>query len=68
MDGICKFIRDRFFFYCDIYLLWKICICNNFLLNDCFIKIGIKFDELLKGNYWILDLESYNMFENGSFL
>lgn len=68
LDGICKFIRDRFPFYRDTYPSWKICIRNNLSLNDCFIKTGIKSDEPLKGNYWTLDPESYNMFENGSFL
>lgn len=68
LDGICKFIRDRFPFYRDTYPSWKICIRNNLSLNDCFIKTGVKSDEPLKGNYWTLDPESYNMFENGSFL
>ena len=68
LDGICKFIRDRFPFYRETYPSWKICIRNNLSLNDCFIKTGIKSDEPLKGNYWTLDPESYNMFENGSFL
>ena len=68
LDGICKFIRERFTFYGDTYPSWKICIRNNLSLNDCFIKTGIKSEEPLKGNYWTLDPESYNMFENGSFL
>jgi forkhead box protein D len=68
LDGICKFIRDRFPFYRESYPSWKICIRNNLSLNDCFIKTGIKSDEPLKGNYWTLDPESYSMFENGSFL
>lgn len=68
LDGICKFIRDRFPFYRETYPSWKICIRNNLSLNDCFIKTGIKSDEPLKGNYWALDPESYSMFENGSFL
>ena len=68
LDGICKFIRDRFSFYRETYPSWKICIRNNLSLNDCFIKTGIKSDEPLKGNYWTLDPESYNMFDNGSFL
>lgn len=68
LDGICKFIRDQFPFYRETYPSWKICIRNNLSLNDCFIKTGIKSDEPLKGNYWTLDPDSYNMFENGSFL
>lgn len=68
LDGICKFIRDKFPFYRETYPAWKICIRNNLSLNDCFVKTGIKSDEPLKGNYWTLDPESYNMFENGSFL
>ncbi|XP_046839148.1 forkhead box protein C1-like [Xenia sp. Carnegie-2017] len=68
LDGICKFIRDKFPFYRETYPSWKICIRNNLSLNDCFVKTGIKSDEPLKGNYWTLDPESYNMFENGSFL
>lgn len=68
LDGICKFIRDRFPFYRESYPSWKICIRNNLSLNDCFIKTGIKSDEPLKGNYWTLDPDSYSMFENGSFL
>ena len=68
LDGICKFIREKFPFYRETYPAWKICIRNNLSLNDCFVKSGIKSDEPLKGNYWTLDPESYNMFENGSFL
>jgi len=37
-------------------------------LNECFIKVQRDDKKPGKGSYWSLDPDSYNMFDNGSYL
>lgn len=37
------------------------------MLNECFVKILRDDKKFGKGSYWSLDLDSYNMFDNGSY-
>ncbi|XP_045458561.1 forkhead box protein L2-like [Melitaea cinxia] len=67
LSEIYAYITKEFPFFEKNKKGWQNSIRHNLSLNECFIKVPREGGGERKGNYWILNPQCEDMFENGNF-